>query len=188
MPCQRRDPQRSMMMMARDYLKKVMGICSMKRALSFATDWTMLTHWVWIKLILDWGKMWPRICFLVLWVKYARVIRDFFLFSIFNWSIFCCEICVALINLFWNIILNRIANWTSLDLGMDIRSACVFYTTLYQDRMVPPIMLAIDCKVVNWIWKCCPIFFKHVSLWCLFLDPLLTTHHSNIGAGMRLRT
>ena len=36
-------------------------------------------------------------------------------------------------------------------------------------------MLTIECGVLNKIWRHHPIFFKHVFLWCLLLDPHLTT-------------
>ena len=32
--------------------------------------------------------------------------------------------------------------------------------------------------VVKTIWRRSPISFKHVPLWCLFFDPLLTAHQS----------
>ena len=45
----------------------------------------------------------------------------------------------------------------------------------------PPIVVTIEYRVVNNIWRHSWIFFKHVSLWGLFLDPHLTTHHSITG-------
>ena len=49
----------------------------------------------------------------------------------------------------------------------------------------PPIVWTIKCRVVNKIWKRSPFSFKHVSLWYTFLDPHLTTQHSNIGVCSR---
>ena len=43
-------------------------------------------------------------------------------------------------------------------------------------------MLTIKLKMVS-IFRArrSPIAFEHVSFWCPFLDPQLTTYHSNIG-------
>lgn len=38
-------------------------------------------------------------------------------------------------------------------------------------------MLTIDPRP---FWTCSPISSKHMLFWCLFLDPQLTPHHSNI--------
>jgi hypothetical protein len=35
---------------------------------------------------------------------------------------------------------------------------------------------------IDSIFRACgPISLKHVSLWCLFLNPHVTIHHSNVG-------
>ena len=51
-----------------------------------------------------------------------------------------------------------------------------------------PIVLTIECRVVNKIWRRTPIPFNHVSLCYPFLDPHLTTHHSNISFQFRKAT
>jgi hypothetical protein len=63
-----------------------------------------------------------------------------------------------------------------------IISACLLIPSL--NILVLPIMFTIECGV-NKIWECGPISFKHVSIWCLFFDPHLTTHQSNIRVRSR---
>ena len=48
-------------------------------------------------------------------------------------------------------------------------------------------MFTIECRVVISIWRCGPISFKHVSLWCLFFDPHQTTYQPNLGVQSRKR-
>ena len=36
-------------------------------------------------------------------------------------------------------------------------------------------------RVVSTFWPCSPSSLKHMSLWCPFVDPYLTTPHSNTG-------
>ena len=43
----------------------------------------------------------------------------------------------------------------------------------------------IECKMVISVWACGPIFSNHMSFWYLFLEPHLTTYHSNIGVRLR---
>ena len=49
---------------------------------------------------------------------------SFFLFSNFYQLYLQNKCCVALANLWWSISKNQIDNWASLDLVMDIQSAC----------------------------------------------------------------
>jgi hypothetical protein len=42
-------------------------------------------------------------------------------------------------------------------------------------------MLTIEPRMVVTSWVSCPISFKHMSLWDMFLDLHLTMYHSNIG-------
>ena len=42
-------------------------------------------------------------------------------------------------------------------------------------------MYSIEPRIVNIIWACSPISFKHVLFKCPFLDPHLITHHSSAG-------
>jgi hypothetical protein len=46
-----------------------------------------------------------------------------------------------------------------------------------------PIMLTI--RMVNTFWARSSISFEQVSLWCLFLDPHLTIHHSSVVTQIR---
>ena len=45
--------------------------------------------------------------------------------------------------------------------------------------------MTIECRIVNKIWRHCPISFNQVSLWCLLLVPYPTTHHSIVGLHKR---
>lgn len=42
-------------------------------------------------------------------------------------------------------------------------------------------MLTPEPRKINRFWACSLIFFKHISFWCLFLNPHLPSYHSNIG-------
>ena len=42
-----------------------------------------------------------------------------------------------------------------------------------------PTTLTIEPRIINIIWACKPIPFKHVSFWYLFMEAHLTTYHSN---------
>ena len=54
-----------------------------------------------------------------------------------------------------------------------------------QNTHVLPIVFVVECGVVNKFWRCSPISFKHVSLWCLFVDLHLSTCLSNEGVQLR---
>ena len=45
----------------------------------------------------------------------------------------------------------------------------------------PSIMLTTEHRKINIFWARTSISFKHISFWCLFLDPHLPSYHSNIG-------
>ena len=45
----------------------------------------------------------------------------------------------------------------------------------------PPIMLTIEFTMVSIFLAPSLISFQHMSFWCPFLDPRLTTYYSNIG-------
>ena len=77
---------------------------------------------------------------------------------------------------------NRMENQTSLYLVMVIENACFVDSLICMDWTVLPTVFTIECGVVNKICRRDPISFKHVSLWCLFFDPHLITHQSNIGS------
>ena len=49
-------------------------------------------------------------------------------------------------------------------------------------QVFPIIMLTMEPRMVNTFEACRPISLKHMMpFWCPFLDPHLTTYHSNIG-------
>lgn len=52
----------------------------------------------------------------------------------------------------------------------------------------PPTCIHFRHGVVNMIWRCSPMSFKNVSLWCVFYDYDLTTHQSNWGVELRKAT
>ena len=45
-------------------------------------------------------------------------------------------------------------------------------------------MLTIDSRMVNTFQARSPISFKHITFWCMFLDPHLTIYYLNIGVHM----
>ena len=48
------------------------------------------------------------------------------------------------------------------------------------------IMLIMEPRMANKFWARSPISFKHIMpFWCPFLDPHITTHHSNKGVCLR---
>jgi hypothetical protein len=57
---------------------------------------------------------------------------------------------------------------------------CVFVDFLTWVTFVLPDVFIVKCGVVNKLWGCSPISFKHVSLWCLFFAPDLIIHVSRI--------
>ena len=48
----------------------------------------------------------------------------------------------------------------------------------YSDKYNFPNCVTIEFEVADKSWRCNPIFFKHVFLWCLLFDFHLTTHQS----------
>ena len=69
-------------------------------------------------------------------------------------------------------------NLTSRHLVMVVGSASLLIP--HQNTQVLPVVFTIKCEVVYEISRGSPMSFKHVSIWCLFFDPHLTTHQSNI--------
>ena len=61
---------------------------------------------------------------------------------------------------------------------------CVLVKLLYSP---PPLffMLTVEFRTVSVFWACSSISYEHVHFWCPFIDPHLTTYHSNIGVGNR---
>ena len=107
----------------------------------------------------------------------------FFVFSNFYRLEFHNKMCVASTNLWWRISKICFENQSSLDFDMFIETKVSVYRYLTYTYVLP-IVFIIECGVVNNIWNCCLISFKHVSLWCLFFIPHQITHHSNIGSNL----
>lgn len=65
-----------------------------------------------------------------------------------------------------------------------IRISCllILYLNTFQ---VLPAVFALESRIVHKMGRHSANFFKDVSLRCLFLDPHLTTHQSNIGIHLR---
>lgn len=53
--------------------------------------------------------------------------------------------------------------------------------------VAPPIMLTIECRMVNKTWARSPTSIKPMSFWCSFLGLHLTAHHSNNKMSNRIR-
>ena len=70
----------------------------------------------------------------------------------------------------------RIEDWTSLDLVMVITSACLLVSKL--DTHLLSISFIIEHRAVVNIWRCNPISFNHVCLWCFLFDPHRTAYQS----------
>ena len=52
----------------------------------------------------------------------------------------------------------------------------------WSHRSKPPLVLTIEPKLLSAFWARSPIAFTHIMpFWCSFLDPRLTTYHSNSG-------
>ena len=56
---------------------------------------------------------------------------------------------------------------------VDLLTVCI--------HMSSQLCVTIECRRVVDVWRCSPISFKHVSLWCLLLDPRQrTAYRSNM--------
>ena len=51
--------------------------------------------------------------------------------------------------------------------------------------MSPQLYGMLNFRLANIFWVCISIFSKDMLVWCLFLDPYVTTHHSHIGVHFR---
>ena len=87
----------------------------------------------------------------------------------------------TLVILWWNIRKNRIENRTFLDLVVVV---CWFHACIYI-YIGPPNWVQYWVRVVNNSWRCSPISFKHVYLWCLLVGPHWTTYQSNLGVRLK---
>ena len=99
-------------------------------------------------------------------------------------------ICIAFANLWWSISTYtcnepQTFSWFSHDYWI-----CMFVDlfTVYIYRSYQLCSL-FECTIVSYeTWKCSPIFLKQCLLWCLFFDPHLNTHQSNIGVQLGIIT
>ena len=79
---------------------------------------------------------------------------------------------------------NWIEIWVSRDLVTIIKTnlhVCGFLNWIHK---VLPIVFTIDCEVVKF-QRCSPLAFKHLCVGCLFFDPHLITHQSNMSIWLR---
>jgi hypothetical protein len=97
-----------------------------------------------------------------------------------TWNL-CC-----IVSLPWSISNTRTENWIFLGLIMIIRSVyAIFPSSKY---IGPPNYVHYwvwSTTAGDRIWTCGPLRFKLVSLWCLFFDPHVATHQSNIRVWLR---
>ena len=90
--------------------------------------------------------------------------------------------CVALANLPWSINTIQIEDQNFLDLVIGYRKKAVHVSWFFNSpNWIHCLVFSVQYKVVDRIVRRSPISSIHVSLWCLFFDPHLTTHPSNIG-------
>ena len=61
---------------------------------------------------------------------------------------------------------------------------CLLVSCLYI-YIGPPNWVQYWVRVVNNSWRCSPISFKHVYLWCLLVGPHWTTYQSNLGVRLK---
>ena len=65
--------------------------------------------------------------------------------------------------------------WLWYGFGWEIHIACSrSHPSLFLSLCL--IVFVVECAVANQIRRHNPNSFEHVSLWCLFFDPYLTTH------------
>lgn len=58
----------------------------------------------------------------------------------------------------------------------------IFFFIEVKILIIPPIRSTIEPRMVSEFWVHNPISFRHMMpFWCQFLDPHLTTYHSNVG-------
>ena len=48
-----------------------------------------------------------------------------------------------------------------------------------------PILLIIECRIIDEFWASSPISCKQMFFWCQFLDPHVTTYHLIIGVRLK---
>ena len=89
--------------------------------------------------------------------------------------------CFALANLRWSTINDIKTNSLDIVCAIEVH-VCSFFIKVHKSSQF---VFNIKFKVVNRIWKRSPIFFKHVSSWCLLFDPHQITQESNIGIRLK---
>ena len=76
--------------------------------------------------------------------------------------------------------------WTLLELKYISYSLSKWRFSLsLKDHEGPPIMSIVEPRMANKLWAHSSISFIHMTFWCLFLDPHLSTRHSNTGVRLR---
>ena len=74
---------------------------------------------------------------------------------------------------------------TSPDLVMDFESA--HFVDSLTEYITLPIVFTVKCRAIDHVQRRSPISFRHVSLWCLLLDPHRTTYQSKYKGPIKKR-